>query len=324
MAFLSALYPSVDYTGGNADVQRAQGLVRKGNTTGIRDWFATLGDDHSARDFAMGVLTELNKRPDWLEQWKEDDPTDPLPWLFAGCQAIVQAWEARGSGLASTVSKSGRSGFEQWLQTAGKELQQAARLDPRDPLAPAMLLTVARGLQLPREKGDKWFARATTLDPEHRSAHNNMMQLLAAKWGGEPGEMMDFARDAAANAPDGSWLPGMLAEAHLEEEMLFEMRGNRAGAKAYFRDPAVAGELKEAAARSINHPAYNGGMWTVADHNLWMMACWKVRDRKGVRRHMRGTRGLVVHPWTNYGNPTGTFKSARDFGYWYVTAMLFS
>src|SRR5579884_288521 len=68
-----------------------------------------------------------------------------LALVLEGEYHINEAWKARGSGFANTVSAQGWQGFNDHLATARTKLTQAWELHPEWPLAPALMEYVSLG-----------------------------------------------------------------------------------------------------------------------------------------------------------------------------------
>lgn len=93
------------------------------------------------------------------------------------------AWDARGDGLAKTVTPEGWRLFRKRLGAAREALEKAYELDPADARAPTRMLTVMMGLG---NSGDKetWFKRAMKADPDNYDACLAKLTYLQPKWSG--------------------------------------------------------------------------------------------------------------------------------------------
>ncbi|MDH7501935.1 MAG: hypothetical protein QHJ82_04360 [Verrucomicrobiota bacterium] len=81
-----------------------------------------------------------------------------VPWDDDAAK-LIEAWKARGSGWANTVTPEGWKGFEDHLAKARAALTQAWKLHPQRPLAPCCMVTVAMGDSDANETRI-WFDRA--------------------------------------------------------------------------------------------------------------------------------------------------------------------
>ncbi len=154
------------------------------------------------------LLKDERLAPHVLELWRKAEPG------YTGCtargeQLIDWAWQARGSGWASTVTPEGARRFEERLQDARRELEQALKINPDGWVAHYHLLTVARGLGLPREFVEDHFQKAVKLRPRFRLAYSAKMEYLRPRWHGSEEEMIAFGRQCAATGFWDEGIPGM-------------------------------------------------------------------------------------------------------------------
>jgi hypothetical protein len=127
---------------------------------------------------------------------------------------IVYAWEARGSGVASTVTEEGWQKFHERLSEAREALEEAWSVKPGDSETAARMLTVEKGLSRGRAEMEKWFRRAMTADGNNIHACLAKLDWLDPKWHGSWDEMVAFGR---ACRDTKNWRMGitlLVAEAH--------------------------------------------------------------------------------------------------------------
>jgi hypothetical protein len=117
---------------------------------------------------------------------------------------VFWAWQARGSGRASTVAQDTWPVFYARLVDADRDLARAAAMDVEDPTPHARSIQAALGLDLGLTEKHKRFGEAVRRFRWHRSAHVIMVQATAAKWSGSNQEMFEFARGSSAEAPEGT------------------------------------------------------------------------------------------------------------------------
>jgi tetratricopeptide (TPR) repeat protein len=176
---------------------------------------------------------------DILKEWLMQYPSSHFANAFLGKVYINYAWNARGTGFASTVIEEGFKLFKERLLTAKEYLEKAYSLNHSDPFVPAYLITVAMGLSLDREEMEKQFKRAISADPTEQLAYYTKLTYLMPKWHGSEEEMFSFARDAVRKAPPGSRIPGVLLSAHWE--MYYRSNSDA----SYFKNILVWKEMKE-------------------------------------------------------------------------------
>ncbi|MBT3200327.1 MAG: hypothetical protein HN350_10470 [Phycisphaerales bacterium] len=114
---------------------------------------------------------------------------DPLVREFAlGKRHVEQAWEARGSGWASTVTEEGWAKFKEHIAKAEQHLTAAWKIDPKSHHAPELMIQVTRGSRI-------WFDRAVTARFDHELAYERRRWFLYPRWGGSHSAMYAFGLD---------------------------------------------------------------------------------------------------------------------------------
>ena len=230
---------------------------RLDEAAGRGDWAtvaALLGpvQDQDLRAFYVSVLADRAGPQPWLGRWLEAQPESALPYLVKGAHAVQWAWEARGSGSASTVSEEQFAAFFQRLKIAEDNLDQAVERDPDDATAWAELITTAIGRQLGPAEAERRFKEVVARHPWHRSAHSRMLQQKCAKWGGSDELALEFARGTVAQMPAGCTLGSLVAVAHFEAALRWD-----GTIEDYLRRPEVLAEVRAAADKSVRHPEFN-------------------------------------------------------------------
>ena len=145
-----------------------------------------------------------------LENWPDDYAT----WLLKGTAFIDMAWQARGCGLAYTVSAKGRKHFGERLATAQEALEHAWKLYPKDPEIAHQMMTVMLGQGGGRDRMELWFDRAMALDPNDYNACSKKLYYLEPKWYGSREAMLDFGRECVQNTNWAGQVPLVLVDAH--------------------------------------------------------------------------------------------------------------
>jgi hypothetical protein len=127
-----------------------------------------------------------------------EEQGDAYRWLalvLRGENEITEAWRARGSGYADTVSSQGLEGFNRHLALARTSLTRAWQLDPRQPLAPCRMMTVALGDSGISEMR-VWFDRTVAAQPDYVPAWREMLWGLRPRWYGDLDSMLAFGQMA--------------------------------------------------------------------------------------------------------------------------------
>lgn len=109
-----------------------------------------------------------------------------------GMFLVNYAWDARGSGLANTVTEMGFKLMSERLQEAEDVLTKAYKLDPTRHEAPAAMILVCMGLGHDAGTMEKWFARSMTANPFDHVACWNKLEYLHPKWHGSLDKWIGF------------------------------------------------------------------------------------------------------------------------------------
>ncbi|WP_020123179.1 hypothetical protein [Streptomyces canus] len=221
-----------------------------------------LGSDHAV----LGELADLDGVQDWIGRAVDEDKEHrATALLISGARHISWGWEARTSARAVNVTQEQWRTFHERLEIAEEQLLEAAELRP-DWVTPwRRLLTSGRGMSLGPAVNETRRDAALRRDPLDLETHIEWVSQLQPRWGGEPGQALAFAREAIAGAPDGHRLGCAVAMAHIEEWV-------ESGSQNHLDSPQVQEELREAARRSILHPAYDRPLGWQEDFNIFAMA----------------------------------------------------
>jgi hypothetical protein len=167
-------------------------------------------------------------------------PGSTIPLDLKGRVYIDLAWDARGSGWASTVTDNGQRLMQQRLQIARQVFTQACDKDPFDYTAPTQMIGVVLGDGSGQPEMEKWFNKAVEAYPDNQDAYSKRMYFLEPKWYGSQQAMLDFGHECVATQNFGSGIPLELASAH---EALSRYYGNGYSStpqRQYFHDdPSV-------------------------------------------------------------------------------------
>ena len=215
----------------------------------LREVRAVGRDPQSGQSQFFAVLEKLRAvhslRPTF-DTWCASSPRSSDAHLIRGTMLIHFAWEARGSGWASTVTPEGWKLFGERLEKARQELELAARLEPKDPYAPANLVVVGMALDLGPEKLDEYFEKAVKADPRCMPAYLNRIGALEPRWGGTNEAMFAFARKCVTDHPDEPIVATVIVTAH-EDYASFTAGDSHTApdkARAYLARADVKGEIE--------------------------------------------------------------------------------
>jgi hypothetical protein len=261
-----------------------------------------LGRDHQV----LAELAELDGVQDWIGRAVEEDKEHrATALLISGTRHISWGWEARTAARAVDVTQEQWRVFHERLHIAEEQLLEAAELRPEWVTPWRRLLTSGRGMSLGTAVNETRLDAALRRDPLDLETHIEWVSQLQPRWGGEPGQAMAFAQEAAARAPQGHRLGCVVAMAHIEEWV----ESDRAD---HLENPEVQAQLREAADRSILHAAYEWPLGWQEDFNIFAMALSLAGERHTVKRVFRTLDGAyTAWPWKYFGDPEKAF--ARNY-----------
>lgn len=139
------------------------------------------------------------------------------PWamrLIAGAHHRRLAWDARGGGVASTVTDEGWEGFRKHLDLAREYLEAAHDMAPDRPEAAAKMIGVSMG-RGEADEPQEWFKRAVAAQFDWYPAYRDLLWALRPRWGGSREEMLRFGIACAATERYDTVAPEMLYHAVL-------------------------------------------------------------------------------------------------------------
>lgn len=210
------------------------------------------------------------------------------------------AWDARGSGWASTVTEEGWKLFHERLKEAGAALTRAWTLDPKNSLAATEMLTVELGEGEGRTQLDLWFSRAMIADPDNYEACSSKLYYLEPKWRGSWQEMLDFGHECAKTGHWAGKIPFILIQTH--ERFAREFHKTKQGDyKDYFKRPGVWEDIK-----SVYEPYLKLHPKAAKDRGKYArFACWSGDWAEGHRQfEILGTNVVL-----------GAFENRAEYEY---------
>ena len=210
------LYQQGDFLAVEAHLKEK--LAVAGEELGRNDYGAVVGGLGSIRygdDFGAMRVT--------LNSWIDQRPGSHYARLVLGQYLVDHAWNWRGSDTANTVTEEAWQEFSAALEEAREVLEEAYRMRPDDPEAPALLVTVALGLSLSPETMEGYYEAAIAAAPYHFGARSAKLQFLLPKWYGTWQSMDVFVAECLAQAEAYPLL-------HLFQETAYlEMHDSRPG-----------------------------------------------------------------------------------------------
>jgi hypothetical protein len=150
-----------------------------------------------------GAGAAVGKRKAWFDRVDADvlaglPKTEPVRDLCAGQFLVQYAWDARGGGVASTVTPDGWRRFKERLGEAEGRLKAAWDLDPKCGASAAEMVSVCIGLGRDRDEMETWFRRAVETDQARNKVFERKLEYLHPKWHGSAEELQAFLKEIAA------------------------------------------------------------------------------------------------------------------------------
>ncbi|HPG31931.1 MAG TPA: DUF4034 domain-containing protein, partial [bacterium] len=139
---------------------------------------------HNMTSFIWLIYKDIKNAAELSADWQKEFPKSHLPHLLNACLSIDKAWEARGTGWASSVTEEGWKEMNRYLIVGLDELKTAYELNPADPNIGAVGVIVTMGMDCNLASAKAWFNKAMNADPYHVSAYMQMMNILWPKWSG--------------------------------------------------------------------------------------------------------------------------------------------
>lgn len=212
-------------------------------SAGQGDWapIEALLRDRQDRGWIMACIEDSPVSTEALTQWVHQDPTSTRLAVLGG-RHVVDAWNIRGSGSASSVDKDAWAPFHEKLREAEATLQQAAAADPNNAGPYLRMVTTAMALSMGKDAVRSRFEEGHKREPFHPGLCSRTLQGLCAKWSGSHEEMFQFARWIEQTAPVNSAARAALPQAHIEMAQSSDLK-----MRAYLIQPTVNAELCDAA-----------------------------------------------------------------------------
>jgi hypothetical protein len=131
-----------------------------------------------------------------VDAWAQARPQSATARLALARAYIHYAWHARGSGDADTITPEGWQQFHKRLKQASDQLAQAERLSDRDPDLYAAKIAIGKGLGMPHSQAEAIVRKCVAIEPWCPETMQEMAVYLLPRWGGQPGELERFAKQA--------------------------------------------------------------------------------------------------------------------------------
>lgn len=175
------------------------------------DWFE--GDEW----WLLADLTSFAHFPEFFERGSEHvveilENHDVPEWFLRymrGQRFSRLAWNARGSGMANTVTEDGWKSFRDLQAKARHELEQAWELAPDYPFAASKMISVAMAdSDDPVVEMRLWFDRSIAAQCDYWPAYNNWLWGMHPRWHGNHDAMLEFGEHCLATERFDTRVPG--------------------------------------------------------------------------------------------------------------------
>ncbi|MGC5011760.1 hypothetical protein ACLQ2R_13435 [Streptosporangium sp. DT93] len=229
---------------------------------------------------------------------------DPDLWLWLGRTRIEEAWAIKPDVRARAVQARRLQAFQEAMEAARDPLLLAAALAPSDPVPWEAMMWLSLGLDRPRQEKDALWSEVVRRHPALYPAAVARLMALSPAWGGGAHEMLGFARQAAARAPDGDPMAALVPLAHFERVASGRSPMSRGG---WFSDEALR-EVVSYAGRWLGRDSHPRA---IEAHNLFGAAFYLADLRRPARGHLLRTNGRGSRlPWSYLGDPAQQFGRA--------------
>jgi hypothetical protein len=141
--------------------------------------------------------TDLESQIALLKRWVAAVPDSITARLALAHTYLNYAWNARGHGMANTVTTQGWQLFESRTEQAKTILDDARNLSVKCPEWFVAMMGVALHLNWTRPEFAGLFRDATAFEPEYFYYYMDYANYLQPKWDGKHGESAKMADDAA-------------------------------------------------------------------------------------------------------------------------------
>lgn len=232
------------------------------------------------------------------ERWAADRPDDGDALVL---RAFVQAARAPAEGHDA-------------VRRAEQTCRRAAAACPEDPAPWLALLSLMHSCAVPVRDAAPVWTQAVNRAPWHRTAYHLMLRYLSPRGHGAVPDMLDFAWQAASQAPHGSPIALLPVAARVElVAHRQEQTGIAAlGASGQWNEPRAVRELDTALSRWF-HTAAAPHAEAVIDLNVLAFALTRAhRPAEAGLVFQRIGRHMTRHPWDLLPEPERTFLYWRD------------
>ncbi len=158
--------------------------------------------------FYDGIYLGGNKNRDsyWetylgrFREWREQQPHSVTALIGLAQAWIEYAWQARGTGWASSVTETGWQLFHERLERSQRIMVENAKECMASPRWYSQMLLLARAQEAGRSKAWDLLRASARAFPDYFESYFKMAAFCQPRWGGLPGEWENMASWAEKNA----------------------------------------------------------------------------------------------------------------------------
>ena len=158
---------------------------------------AVFYDALNGSDYSRGDPGKWREDMAKFDAWHQRYPESATAPVARAASLVGYAWQARGTGWTSEVSKDGWHSYDKMLQEARAVLEVAAEKSQRCPQWYAVMQSVALGQGWERDEYDRLFAEAVAREPSYYDYYLRKGYFLTPRWFGRRGEWEQFAEEAS-------------------------------------------------------------------------------------------------------------------------------
>ncbi len=134
-----------------------------------------------------------------LRHWIAQRPESITARVALATSLHRWAWEARGNGMANTVTAEGWRLFEERIQESLSVLKAAANLHEQCPQWYSEMMVVGLAESWDAAQMKEIFEAGIQYEPGYFRLYKQYANYLLPKWDGKPGDASAFAKEAADN-----------------------------------------------------------------------------------------------------------------------------
>ncbi len=299
--------PDLDPASVFPEIAQWRAAVAAADWPAVRAVFDALTEPDD-RSFAVRQLGEIDGSEDFFAKVAADDGSGTLAQVLSASRHVEMGWEARTAARARKVSREQFAVFHDHLRSAERLLIDVTAREPDNAAAWDLRIIVARGLELGQSEARRRYRQLAKQHPHHFPAQTQLLQQLCPKWGGSWDAVHQFARECALDAPEGRHNAVLVAEGHLERWIDLPS----AEREPYLRQPALRQEIRDAAERSVLHPASRRDYRWLVVQNTFAMASSLAGEYDDAAVHFRALDNHATRfPWGYLGDPATGFARHR-------------